>query len=118
MAEIRLREYETERDYLPAVCMACGQPASTHIRKTFDWHPLWIIVLILVNLIVYAVVALIMTKRMAVDVPVCERHRGYWWKRYLVMILPLPIIVIVGIGLMIALDQPGQGDLTGLACAG
>jgi hypothetical protein len=118
MAQIRLKQRETDREYLPEVCMACGQPSATHIRKTFAWHPPWVIVLILVNLIVYAVVALIMTKRMTVEVPVCEKHRGYWWKRYLLMILPLPIIVALGIGLMIALDQPGQGNLSGMACAG
>jgi hypothetical protein len=97
MAEIRLRDSETELDRLPQMCMVCGQPAVTHIRKKFAWHPPWVIILILINLIVYAVVALIMTKRMTVDVPVCDKHRGYWWKRMLLMLLPLPIIIGVGI---------------------
>src|SRR5262245_904322 len=118
MAQIILKKRETDAEYLPELCMACGQPATTHIRKNFAWHPPWVIILILVNIIVYAIVAMIMTKRMTVDVPVCERHRGYWWKRHLLMWLPLLVIFVLGIGAMIALDDPRNKDVSSMACGG
>jgi hypothetical protein len=118
MAQIRLRRYETEREYLPEVCMACGQASCTHIRKGFSWYPPWVGVTILAGVLPFAIIATILTKRMSVEVPVCERHRGYWWKRYLLMFLPLVLIVAVGIGLFAAASAARNKDLPGMVCGG
>ena len=77
---------------MPKICMACGKPAVKHIEKNFSWYPPWLWVLILVGPLVFIIVGLIITERMFVDVPVCNRHRGYWFKRLSLMWLP-PILV-------------------------
>jgi hypothetical protein len=118
MPEIQLRDSETDRESLPEVCIACGQPATSFIRKTFAWHPPWVIVIILAGLLPYIIVALILTKRMAVEAPVCDRHRGYWWKRQMLMYLPLLILFLGGIGAAIGAEQAGVKDVGGIACFG
>jgi hypothetical protein len=122
MAEIQLRQSETDRDRLPDVCIACGQPATSFIRKTFAWHPPWVIVIILAGLLPYVIVALILTKRMTVEAPVCDKHCGYWWKRQMLMWLPLLAVIVAFTGGMIIASNagapPGQNELTGFVCAG
>jgi hypothetical protein len=116
MAEIQLRQSETDRDRLPDVCIACGQPATSFIRKTFAWHPPWVIVIILAGLLPYVIVALILTKRMTVEAPVCDKHRGYWWKRQMLMWMPLLLLFLCGIGLAIAAGNMGDKDTPGIVC--
>jgi hypothetical protein len=116
MAALYLHRRDTDRDYLPEVCMACGQPSCAHIRKNFSWCPPWVGITILAGLLPYLIIALILTKRMTVDVPVCERHRGYWWKRYLLMFLPFFLIAGVGIAVGVAFSTPGRDDPSGLIC--
>lgn len=98
--------------------MACGQPATTHIKKKFAWQPPWVIITILINILVYAILAIALTKRMTVDVPVCNRHRGYWVKRGLWMFGSFVGLVILciggGIGLDAALGDDGVGFIFGL----
>lgn len=118
MAKIRLEKWQTSRDRLPDVCMVCGEPASDHVRKNFSWHPPWVIVTIVAGLVIYAVLALVLTKRMAVDMPICDRHRGYWWKRSVLMFLPLLLIAVIGIAVFALADQTGYRDAQGFVCGG
>src|SRR5262249_52687578 len=60
-------------------------------------------------------VALVMTKKMTVEVPICDRHRGYWWKRILLMVLPLFLLLAVGLGLFALMEEVEKGS-GGLAC--
>ncbi|MFL5340643.1 MAG: hypothetical protein ACJ8F7_10875 [Gemmataceae bacterium] len=120
MADIELRNSDTDADRLPEVCMACGGPSITHIRKTFSWYPPWVGITILAGVLPFAIIAMVLTKRMRVEVPVCERHRGYWWKRYMLMWIPLLVLALFGIGAMIAASNAGKviGDWVGFACVG
>lgn len=115
MANIQLHESETYRERLPDMCMACGEPAVDHIRRNFSWCPPWVGVLLLAGALPYIIVASITTKRMLVEVPVCDRHRGYFWKRNLLMWLPLLLIGVGGIGLAVAAEQV-QRDASGIVC--
>jgi hypothetical protein len=103
---------------MPAMCMACGQPSTDYIRKNFAWCPPWVSILILAGLLPYVIVASMMTKRMHVEVPVCAKHRGYWWKRGLLMWLPMLFLILGGIGLAILADEMRQKDLMGFVCLG
>lgn len=76
MAKVRLRRYEIEEYDLPPVRAKCGARAVARPEKTFSWHPGWVTVLILVGLMPYVLVALILTKRMTVPLPLCQRHRN------------------------------------------
>lgn len=83
MAECAFHRFEAEHGLLPAVCMRCGAPSSQRVRRQFSWYPRWIAVLVLINLLVFAIVALVMTKRVTLEVPMCDRHRNHWLKRLL-----------------------------------
>ena len=117
MARLKLHRYETERDSLPELCMACGQPATAHIRRTFSWFPPWLYVLFVPALLIFYIVAMVLTKRMTVEVPVCDRHKGYWWKRTLLMFLPLLAICALTVVLAAVLEEVHQGS-GGYACVG
>ena len=76
MAQLMLERYEAEGGRLPSLCMRCGEPATLTKTKKFSWHPSWVYLLLLVNLLVCLIVALIMTKRVTVPVPLCEKHKN------------------------------------------
>jgi hypothetical protein len=57
--------------------MVCGARATTEKRKNFAWYPPWVFALLPVCLLIYFIVAAILTKRMRVAMPVCRRHRSY-----------------------------------------
>jgi len=80
MAEIRLRLREAAGD-LPDVCMCCGQASTIVKSKNMSWCPSWVGILILGGLLPYLIVAMILTKRMTVQVPLCDQHKGHWFKR-------------------------------------
>ncbi len=84
MAKVWLADHECgprrEADELPDVCLVCGGDATDTIRRDFRWHPSWMYVFLLVGLLPAVILLLLLSKRMAVDCPVCDRHRGHWWK--------------------------------------
>ena len=59
---------------LPAFCVKCGQRAAVRKTKTYYWHEPWVYFMILAGLVVYAVVALIVRKRIKLEVPLCSDH--------------------------------------------
>jgi hypothetical protein len=63
---------------LPATCVKCGAPASGKpLTKTFSWHSAGYYFLIFLGLIVYVIVALVVQKKVRIDVPFCEAHRSW-----------------------------------------
>src|SRR5207247_1179889 len=82
MAEIRLDLGEAD-GYLPDICMCCGGAATVTKTRKMSWCPPWVGVLILAGLIPYAIVAMILTKRATVQVPLCDQHKGHWFNRAL-----------------------------------
>ena len=55
-------------------CAICGKPASQTFDKKFAWHPPWVYVLILPGILIYAIVALCIQKRMTFQVGLCKEH--------------------------------------------
>src|SRR5437764_1390946 len=86
MARIELRLREADGGRLPMVCMVCGEPAVEEVRRRFAWHPGWVILLLPLGVLPYAVIAMALTKHVRADVPMCGRHRGYWTKRFLIFV--------------------------------
>jgi hypothetical protein len=108
MAQLRLGRHELEEDWLPPLCMRCGEPAALTKRKTFSWYPTWVYLLILVHLLVFLIVALILTKRMTVPVPLCDRHRHQFLWPVLLGVAALLLLlgtIFGGIALVAALDD-------------
>lgn len=60
---------------LPPFCVKCGRPADTRLlRRRFSWHPSWVYVFILIALLIYAVLAAILSKRTVLHLPLCSAH--------------------------------------------
>ncbi len=60
---------------LPGYCVKCGEPVTGElVRKKFQWHNPWLVLLVLISPIVYLIVALIVVKRAELLVPMCPEH--------------------------------------------
>jgi hypothetical protein len=101
MATIRLRKYELRKYGLPPVCLRCGAPTGEPRHRTFSWSPPWVAILIICGLLPYLIVALILTKKMRMPVPLCRKHRWHWTGRHLIILgsllalIPLVILAVV-----------------------
>ena len=63
---------------LPSYCVKCGQSVRGEpFKKSFYWHSPWLYLLVLVNILVYAIVAMILRKRADLAVPICDLHRQH-----------------------------------------
>jgi hypothetical protein len=81
---------------LPPFCVKCGRPADPNsFCKKFSWHPQWIYIFVLLALLLYVIIALAMSKRMTLQIPLCARHL----EKYKAAILPLgcvPEMILAG----------------------
>jgi hypothetical protein len=80
MPTVWLDRDEAEYGDLPPVCMRCGDEATVTRDRNFSWYPQWVIVLLLAGLLPFLIVALLMTKRMRLKAPMCDRHAGHWFR--------------------------------------
>ena len=111
---------------LPGFCVKCGNPATHRVKKTFYWHTPWLYVLALFALLIYAIVALAVRKKLTMEVPLCDAH---WQARRTKKLIAaglllgcLPFGIVFGI---LSPDNAGWGWLiavimffTGLVFAG
>jgi hypothetical protein len=107
-------------DNLPMVCIKCGAPATVRKSKKFTWTPPevrralwwtpWIFDLILTAR---------RTKRQWVETPLCEAHKGYWWK--LATLMNSLIVAVFALGVTAAIViwvRTRNSDLTQDVCMG
>jgi hypothetical protein len=115
MATLRLGERPWDEEELPDLCMKCGAPAELYKDKKFSWHPGWVYVLLLVNLLVFVLVALALTRKRRVRVPLCAAHRNHWFWPQVIAVGGLLFFLALGI-LTIAVmsDQDNTAPLEGL----
>jgi hypothetical protein len=59
---------------LPDRCVRCNAPTQQHLPMKYSWHHPGYYALILLGLLPYVVVAMAVSDRAAVAVPLCERH--------------------------------------------
>ena len=102
-------------DNLPMVCIKCGAPATVRKSKKFTWISPearrlgWWLPLIL-DLIVMSK----QTKRQWVATPLCEAHKGYWWKLPLLMNSLAVAILALGVpASMVIWIRTRDSDLSG-----
>lgn len=61
---------------LPQRCIKCNGPVTSPAKqKTFYWHPSGWYFLILLNVLLYAIVALFVRKKIKVSPGLCDAHR-------------------------------------------
>jgi hypothetical protein len=84
----------------PPYCVKCGAPAQKWVNKNFGWHTPWLYLIILVNVLIYAIVATIVMKRMRLNVPLCAQHygrrRGWLTAGWIMLAGFLPISITIG----------------------
>lgn len=96
----RAGRFVVSRDtILPPQCVKCGNPATEPwLRKTFYWHHPGFYFLVISPLI-YVIVALIVNKKVALSVPLCDAHKkqrmALLWAAGVLLVgcIPLPIVL-------------------------
>ncbi len=72
---------------LPPGCYKCGSPDTTPMRKKFYWHHPTLYLLILLNILIFAIVAMCVRKSGEITLNICGKHRGqrlrYLWLGWL-----------------------------------
>lgn len=90
----------------PARCIKCNTPTDDiKIRRSLSWHPQLYFLLVLCNLLIYAVVALIVRKKSVVFVAVCQEHR----KKRAMAILIGWLLFLGGMGAIIYAANLNEG---------
>jgi hypothetical protein len=119
MPQVTLSRTECERDLLPAVCVVCGESADVRKSRKFAWHTPLAYLGLLAGLLPFVIIALVLTKRMTVKVPLCQAHKNHWTWRSLVVLGSLLAIGALGIGVLVmqANQQPGN-DSTWMCLGG
>ncbi len=69
---------------LPQRCLRCGLPGSNRMEHLFYWHAQALYFLILLNVLIYALVALGMRKKAVVQLNLCQAHADLRRRGFLV----------------------------------
>ncbi len=111
MAKLRLGSREIEDFDLPPVCAVCGREAVARPEKKFSWHPSWVLVFILIGgVLLYVILAVVLTKRLTVPLPLCQRHRNYWRNRTIFVyggFFGIVLLAVLGIIAGVTLENGG-----------
>ena len=98
--------YVTNQAVLPGRCVKCNSDVDVRMkRKTFAWFPQWVYLLILFNLLVCAVVALVLQRKITMTFGVCAAHRNKHLVSNLICTFVL-LMCIVAVGVSINEENP------------
>jgi hypothetical protein len=94
---------------LPPRCIVCNDAAQTPIKeRTLYWHSPWLYLLVLVNLLIYAVIALIFRSKTKVSPGYCATHLAARQRKINWFRIPAFLLMLGGIGIMVV-DEPSSG---------
>jgi len=97
---------------LPPRCIVCNEPATLPVKtiKVY-WHNPWIYLLVLVNILLYALVGLIARRTVSVSPGLCAVHSATRKRRIIVSTAIFGLFVVAGI-VLIANDNAALGVTT------
>lgn len=95
------------------MCIKCGAAATTPWRKKFYWHNPALYFLVLLNLLIYAIVAMIVRKQMELNVPLCDSHHADRKRYKLIATLMLVLCIPFGVALGVYVSE-AMGWITGI----
>ena len=91
---------------LPDRCVKCGSPSRVRLRRSVSWHNPLLYLLIPLGLLVYVIVAVVMSKRAAVEIPLCDTHKK---RRTLLIAIGLTLLFVGLLGFAGALVAKASG---------
>ena len=92
---------------LPDICLKSNEPATRRLKRNVQWHHPAVFLALLVNLIVYAVVAMIMTKKATIYVALTDEWFAIRRRR---MIFAWCLVVLSVALFAISLTQINEAD--------
>src|SRR4051812_23147650 len=100
---------------LPPICVKSGQPATQWLKRHLQWHEPWLALTILIGVLIYVIIALIMTKRATIMIGLSDE----WAARRKTRILVALVLALLGIGagvagVVLGSQGPGQEGWFGL----
>ena len=99
---------------LPDRCVKSNEPTSDRLKRKLTWHHPAIYLVILFNLLVYVIVAMIVRKTAAFDIPLATRYKAARVK-WMIIAWSMAFVSIALFILGIAMaDRPGNPLLSGL----
>jgi hypothetical protein len=119
MASVKITDYETRNELLPAMCIMCGGSAVRWQRRTLSWFSPIIFLGLLLGVLPFLITVLIFTKRKKMSLPVCIAHRRDWSGFYKLcataMVVQLIALAFILRSLCEELDESDLYDLR-VAC--
>lgn len=115
MREITLPANELNSFDLPPVCVVTGQTEGVEFRSVkFSWYPRWVAALILLNLLIAAIVAMALTKKVQGELPFTEQAWKAWKRGQLLFTLSGVgcIGLLIGAIVLLADEHTALGFLT------
>ena len=99
MREIILPADELNEFDLPRVCVVTGQTENVVFKPVkFAWYPRWVVVFVLINVLIAAIIAFALTKKVKGHLPFTEEAFKAWRTGILLFALSIPL----GIALFVA----------------
>ena len=88
---------------LPERCVKCNEPAARMLKRSVYWHSPAVYAVLLLNILIYILIAVLVRKTAKVEIGLCDRHLrrrrmaiGVGWLTLALLILS--IAVGIGIG--------------------
>lgn len=103
---------------LPPLCVKCGEPVfAADFERKLRWHHPAVYLLVLLNWLIYLIVALCVRKRATIYVGLCDAHRA---KRRTALMLSWALVIIGLVLITVGLsnDMPGLAGLGALNLLG
>jgi len=96
---------------LPDRCIKCNAPAhGFRLKRKLYWHPPVVLLLLCVNILIYAIVALLVRKRATIYIGLCQKHRLARVRNILITWISIAAFV-ASVGAAIAMENGTLGLL-------
>jgi hypothetical protein len=81
MAKVTMADPKQFDHEVPEICMHCGDTATVFKKRTFSRESDWVCILFIFGHLSHIIGSMVLTKRMRVETPFCDRHRNHWLGR-------------------------------------
>lgn len=101
---------------LPDVCLKSNQPATRRLKRNLSWHHPAIALSILAGVLIYIILAVVLTKRATIYMALTDEWFGIRRKRIAIALGIVLLSVAVGVGAIAMAAGAERGEGGGLIC--